>query len=82
MSLLHEMQLYSFQSGSFNTGLKDGWGLTNDGTHLIVTDSSDTLHWIDPTTFKKIRSLTIKDGDQALPWFNEVGDVWLGGSHV
>lgn len=32
--------------------LKDGWGLTTDGRHLIATDSSSYLIFIDPNTLK------------------------------
>ncbi|PNG99817.1 Glutaminyl-peptide cyclotransferase, partial [Tetrabaena socialis] len=32
---------------SFDSGLGDGWGLTTDGTHLIASESSDVLHWLE-----------------------------------
>ncbi len=31
------------QVAEFDTGLQDGWGLTTDGKHLIVSDSSHTV---------------------------------------
>ena len=37
----------------------EGWGLTTDGTHLIMSDGSDKLRWIDPATFKVIRELAV-----------------------
>lgn len=60
------------QLGSFDTGLGDGWGLTNDGTHLIVTDSSHRVSWLDPVTMKVVRQLEVTDGGRDLPWLNEV----------
>ena len=62
----------TLQQGTFTTELKDGWGLTNDGTHLILTDNSQTVSFIDPKTFKTVKSIVVKDGDRALPWLNEV----------
>ena len=60
------------QLGSFDTGLGDGWGLTNDGRHLIVTDSSHRVSWLDPGTMKVVRQLDVTDGGRDLPWLNEV----------
>ena len=37
---------------SMQTPLKDGWGITNDGTSLIVGDSTHTLYYIDPKSMK------------------------------
>lgn len=34
------------------TPLQDGWGITNNGTHLIVGDSSHKLYYLDPETYK------------------------------
>ena len=55
------------------TTLKDGWGLATDGKLLIITDSSPELYWVDPTTWKIVRQLTITDGGTPVPWVNEVG---------
>ena len=67
------------QIGTFNTELKDGWGLSNNGTHLILTDSSHTLYFIDPVSFKTVGSLMIHDGGHAIPWLNEL-EVLVGES--
>jgi hypothetical protein len=40
--------------GSFETPLRDGWGLTSDGKHLIATDGSDTITWVDPADMSKV----------------------------
>lgn len=41
------------------TPLKDGWGVTTDGTHLIVGDSTETLYWLDPKTLEVARKVTV-----------------------
>ncbi|GAX83974.1 hypothetical protein CEUSTIGMA_g11398.t1 [Chlamydomonas eustigma] len=66
--------------GSFHTGLSDGWGLTNDGRYLIITDSSHTIYWVDPESLQTVRRVAVKDGDHELPWLNELelinGELW------
>lgn len=39
----------------------EGWGLTHDGKHLIMSDGTSTLYFIDPDTFKEIGQLTVSD---------------------
>jgi glutamine cyclotransferase len=60
------------QIGGFHTGLSDGWGLTNDGRYLIVSDSSHNIYWVAPDTFQTVKRVVVKDGDHELPWLNEV----------
>ena len=40
---------------------QDGWGLTNDGSALIMTDSGSELLFIDPVSFKELRR--VKDAN-------------------
>lgn len=43
------------------TPLKDGWGITSDGSHLIVGDSTDKLTWLDPADVSRaVREVTVK----------------------
>lgn len=52
--------------------LRDGWGICTDGASLIISDSSPTLVWLDPDTLQQQRSVEVHDGDDAIPWVNEV----------
>ena len=61
------------QLGSHETSLKDGWGLATNGTHLLVTDNTPVLSYVDPATFKVVRTVTINDEGTPVPWVNEVG---------
>lgn len=40
---------------------KEGWGFTNDGTHLIYSDGTTYIYFLDPTTFKRIRKIEVRD---------------------
>lgn len=41
------------------TPLTDGWGITNNGTHLIVGDSSHVLSFIDPKTMEIVEQVPV-----------------------
>ena len=44
--------------GTFAYGT-EGWGLTSDGRHLIMSDGSEFLRFLDPTSFAEVRRLLI-----------------------
>jgi glutamine cyclotransferase len=58
----------------------EGWGLTHDREHLILSDGSATLRFLDPATLKTVREITVRDGDQPVPKLNELeyveGEIW------
>jgi glutamine cyclotransferase len=39
----------------------EGWGITTDGKHLIISDGSDRLYFLDPKTFSLIKRLNVFD---------------------
>lgn len=54
----------------------EGWGLTNDGTHLYMTDGSEKIYILDPETMKEVdyvnvytKGTKIKDVNE-LEWVN------------
>ena len=50
----------------------EGWGLTHDGTHLIMSDGSSTLRFFDPETFTQVRRLPVRDGRTPISKLNEL----------
>ncbi len=43
----------------------EGWGLTENGTHLILSDGTSTLSFIDPQTMKIVETVTVTyEGDE------------------
>lgn len=50
----------------------EGWGLTHDGAHLILSDGSATLRFLDPPTFKVVRRMTVTDAGQPVTELNEL----------
>jgi glutamine cyclotransferase len=58
----------------------EGWGLTNDGEQLIVSDGTAVLRFIHPDTFEKSHSIQVRERGRALPNLNELeyinGKIW------
>jgi glutamine cyclotransferase len=50
----------------------EGWGLTQDGAHLILSDGSAELRFFDPETFREIRRVTVKDHGVPVTQLNEL----------
>ena len=57
---------------SIDRNLYEGWGITHDGIHLIISDGSSTLRFVDPETFKTVRRLRVKDGFLGVSNLNEL----------
>jgi glutamine cyclotransferase len=39
----------------------EGWGITHDGSRLIMSDGTSTLYFLDPATFQKIGQVEVHD---------------------
>lgn len=50
----------------------EGWGLTTDGQFLILSDGTDRLRFIDPATFRVIRTVSVLNNREPLPDINEL----------
>lgn len=50
----------------------EGWGLANDGTHLIMSNGSDVLKFIDPDGFKVVRELEVTSQGRSIDQLNEL----------
>jgi len=58
----------------------EGWGLTNNGKQLIMSNGTDTLKFINPQTFKTEKTLRVHIGDTPISSINELeyidGKIW------
>ena len=50
----------------------EGWGLTNDGKNLIMSDGSDKLYFYDPFTFKITKTVSVRYDNTAVYYLNEL----------
>jgi glutamine cyclotransferase len=50
----------------------EGWGLTQDGKSLILSDGTATLRFLDPVTLRELRRITVKDHGSPITQLNEL----------
>jgi len=50
----------------------EGWGLTHDANHLIMSDGSATLRYLDPESFEVVKSLRVTDQGRPVDQLNEL----------
>lgn len=63
----------------------EGWGITNDGKYLIMSDGTSKLHFLDPKTFEEVRQIDVLDNNMPISRLNELeyingeiyANVWL-----
>ena len=62
-----------------------GWGLTYDGKELIMSDGSDNLYFLNPSTFKQTGGVQVHDGNSSIVNINSLdyingevyANIWL-----
>ena len=50
----------------------EGWGLTFDGTHLVASDGTAYLRFLDPETLEEVRAIRVRHGRQSIWKLNEL----------
>lgn len=64
--------LATFEPRSTFSYRGEGWGLTHDGTHLIMSDGSAVLRVLDPVTKEERRRLPVRDRGSPVENLNEL----------
>lgn len=54
------------------TYLTEGWGLTQDGSRLIMSDGTHRLYFLDPVTFEITGEVEVFDQGQPVMYLNEL----------
>ena len=57
---------------SFQYKSSQGWGLTNDGTHLIMSDGTHKLSWLDPSDLSVVKTIQVSNNKGILNNINEL----------
>jgi len=63
----------------------EGWGMTNDGEKLIMSDGTDKLYFLNVNTFKTIGFIQVRDQNKPITKLNELeyiegeifANVWM-----
>jgi glutaminyl-peptide cyclotransferase len=50
----------------------EGWGITHDGTNLIMSDGSSTLYILEPDSFREIGRISVSDPNGPVVSLNEL----------
>jgi glutamine cyclotransferase len=62
--------------GRFNYA-GEGWGLTDNGTSLVMSNGTNRIRFRDPTTFSVTRSIDVTEAGQPVDRLNEL--EWING---
>jgi glutamine cyclotransferase len=58
----------------------EGWALTHDSKHVIMSDGTAALRFLDPVTFSEQSRLVVREGGRPLANVNELeyidGEIW------
>lgn len=55
----------------------EGWGITTDGTYLIISDGSNYLNFYEPASMNIVKTLLVEDGNTPIFNLNEL--EWIDG---
>jgi glutamine cyclotransferase len=85
-----EQKCFVYDATTFNkinefTYDGEGWGMTNDGKHIIMDNGSDNLIFRDPETFKELKKVGVTDSYGPVGNINELeyangfiyANIWL-----
>jgi glutaminyl-peptide cyclotransferase len=78
IGFIYDKQTFAVQ-GNFSYST-EGWGLTFNGTDLVMSDGSANLYFLNPTTFQKVGQVSVHDGNTSITNINELeyvnGDIY------
>jgi glutamine cyclotransferase len=63
----------------------EGWGITQNGRHLIMSDGTSNLYFLDPESFEEQKKVEVTDRGRSVPLLNELeyvngevyANVWM-----
>ena len=60
------------QERTFSFPAAEGWGMTNNGRQLIFDAGANTIHFLDPASFKEVKALHVTDEHGSVAEINEL----------
>jgi glutaminyl-peptide cyclotransferase len=65
---------------TWNYKSNEGWGLTNDGHSLIMSDGTENIYFINPDTYMQVKKIQVCNDHNIVPNINELeyikGEIW------
>jgi glutaminyl-peptide cyclotransferase len=65
LKTFEKIDQFTFQSD-------EGWGLTNDGKYLIMSDGTSLIHYIDPSNYSRVKSIEVTNHLGVVNMLNEL----------
>jgi len=69
---VYDLNLNKKRQFYFDTDNHQGWGMTTDGTNLIVSDGSSSIQYFQPSTFKLLKRINVTESGVPVPNVNEL----------
>lgn len=57
---------------SFHFESEQGWGMTNDGQNVIMSDGTNILTYLDPENYKAVKKIQVYDDKNPVVYLNEL----------
>jgi glutamine cyclotransferase len=78
IGIVYDLATFNMQRTFQYSG--EGWGLTQDGKQLIMSDGSAKIRFLDADTFATLREIEVRDHGQPVTKLNELeyidGEIW------
>jgi glutamine cyclotransferase len=78
IGLVYDLDTFDVERTFQYTG--EGWGLTNDGKRLLMSDGTAIIRFIDPTSFEVVKRITAHGPEGKINKLNELeyvnGEIW------
>jgi glutamine cyclotransferase len=75
IGFIYDADTFQLQGQFAYTG--EGWGLTTDGRWLILSDGTSRIRFLDPATFKVVRTIDVTQAGRPVERLNEL--EWVKG---
>lgn len=79
IGFVYDVNTFS-QLATWNYKSTEGWGLTNDGHSIIMSDGTENIYFIHPDTFKEERKIQVANHRNLIKNLNELeyikGEIW------
>ena len=69
---VYDLETFKQKKEFSYTWSQEGWGLTNDGEHLIKSDGTHKIWFLDPVTQKEQKSIQVYTNKYSLKELNEI----------
>jgi len=73
VGFIYDVKSYELISQfEYPSKIKEGWGITHDDHHLIISDGSSQLHYLDTSSFQISRSIQVQQNGKPVSRLNEL----------